>query len=55
MSLSWCGMAGVETGLVLGPVRWWGVVGPGPCGVGGDGVPCRGRGSSGASSWAGRG
>ena len=55
MSLSGCGMAGVETGLVLGPVRWWGIVGPGPCGVGGDGVADRRGGSSGASSWAGRG
>ena len=53
MSLSGCGMAGVETGLVLGPVRWWGVVGPGPCGVGGDVVADRRGGSSGASCRAG--
>ena len=55
MSLSWGWVTGVETGLVLGPVRGWWVVGPGPSGIGGDGVPCWGRGSSGASSWAGRG
>jgi hypothetical protein len=38
VSMSVCRVAGVVSRLVLETMVWWGFVGPGPFGVGGDGV-----------------